>query len=115
MIKGILALFTSGILTNPMVLLGMIVGSVMYASLDGSEIFQMYKRAYFYGIAFLCSVIYVVGFRRTYKENGDTDWTETSLSVIGGVFKFVLASLLMMSFISLFDMGDMKKVTGSDI
>ena len=55
------------------------------------------------------------GIARTYKENGDTDWTETLLSVAGGVFKFVLASLLMMSFISLFDMSDMEKITESGI
>lgn len=115
MIKGIIALFTSGILTNPMVLLGMALGSGMYAFLDGSEIFQVYKKASFYGVAFLCSVIYVIGFRRTYKENGETDWFETSLSVVGGVFKFVLASLLMMSFISFFDMGDVEKIAEGDI
>lgn len=115
MIKGILALFTSGILTNPMVLAGMLVGAVLYSFLDGSEIFQIYKKASFYGMALLCSCIYVIGFRRTYKENGDTDWTETLLSVAGGVFKFVLASLLMMSFISLFDMSDMEKITESGI
>jgi hypothetical protein len=107
MIRGIVALFTSGILTNPMVLLGIIVGSCFYGILDGSEIFQIYKNCYFYALAFLLSCIYVIGFRRIYKKNGDTDWFETLISVGVGVFKFVLASLLMMSFISFFDMSEM--------
>ena len=111
MIRGILALFTSGLMTNPMVLAGITIGCILYSFLDGGEIFQIYKNPAFYGFALLCSCIYVIGFRRTYKESGETDWTETLLSVAVGVFRFVFASLLMMSFISLFDMSS----SGRDI
>lgn len=115
MIRGILALFTSGILTNPMVLAGIILGSVFYSMFDGAEIFQIYKKPSFYGLAFVLSCVYVLGFRRIYTEDGDTDWTETSLAIAAGVFRFVLASVLMISFISFFDMGDMKKIAESGI
>lgn len=115
MIKGILALFTSGIMTNPMVLMGIILGSVFYSFLDGPEIFQIYKKPSFYGIALILSCIYVLGFRRVYTEDGETDWFETLLAIAVGVFKFVLSSALMISFISLFDMGDMQKIAESGI
>ena len=111
MIRGILALFTSGLMTNPMVLSGIVVGSILYGFLDGGEIFQVYKNPLFYASALLCSCIYVIGFRRTYKTTGETDWSETLLSVAVGVFRFVFSSLLMMSFISLFDMSS----SGRDI
>ena len=114
MIKGILALFTSGIMTNPMVLLGILLGSVLYFCLDGQQIFQIYKMPSFYGVAILLSSVYVLTFRRVYQENGDTNWSETILSIAASVFKFVLASILMISFISLFDMSDMEKITESD-
>ena len=115
MIRGIVALFTSGILTNPMVLLGIVLGSVFYGMFDGTQIFQIYKKPSFYGLALVLSCIYVLGFRRVYTENGDTNWTETLLAIVAGVFKFVLASVLMISFISLFDMGDMQKIAESGI
>jgi len=115
MIRGIVALFTSGIITNPMVLLGIILGTVLYCCLDGQQIFQIYKMPSFYGVAVLLSCIYVLGFRRVYTENGDTDWVETGLSVLASVFKFVVASILMISFVSLFDMDDIEKITESGL
>ena len=115
MIKGIIALFTSGTLTNPMVLAGILTGSVLYAFFDSNDIFGVYQSFSFYGMAFLFATVYTIGFRRVYYANGETNWNETFLALLGGVFKFVVASLLMMSFISLFDMGDdIKQIENSD-
>ena len=106
MIRGIVALFASGLLTNPLVLLGVITGSLFYAFLSANEIYLIYKTPAFYGISLLLVCSYILGFRRVYQENGKTDWKETFLAIIGGLFKFVVASVLMISFISLFDFGD---------
>lgn len=106
MIRGIVALFSSGILTNPLVLLGILFGSLFYAFLSANDIYQIYKTPAFYGLALILACGYIIGFRRVYKENGDTDWGETTLAVIGGIFKFVIASILMISFISFFDFSD---------
>lgn len=105
MIKGIIALFTSGILTNPLVLLGIITGACLYAFFSGAEIFALYKNPLLYVGAFAVSTFYVLRFRRVYQPDGSTDWQETLLAIIGGTFKLVVASLLMISFISLFDLG----------
>ena len=105
MFRGILALFTSGLIVNPMVICGMVTGIALYSLLDSREIFQVYKNPLFYGIALCLAGVYVIGFRRVYKTTGETDRTETFLSIIGAFFRFVLTSLLMISFISLFDMG----------
>ena len=110
MIKGIVALFTSGIMTNPMVLFGVALGSLFYAFFESDKITQIYKSPSFYGVVLILSCIYVVGFRRVYKTNGDTDWFETSLSVLAGMFKFIFASLLMISFIYMCDMGDVSEL-----
>ena len=113
MIKGIIALFTSGTLTNPLVLSGILVGSLLYAFLDGNDIFIVYQNLSFYGLAFFLSAVYIISFRRSYHANGETDWPSTLMSVLGGVFKFVIASLLMISFISLFDMSDVEQIENS--
>lgn len=113
MIRGLIALFTSGTLTNPMVLAGILVGSLLYAFLDGDDIFKVYQSVSFYGVALLLAMAYTLGFRRAYHANGDTDWGATMAAVVGGVLKFVLASLLMMSFISLFDMSDIEQIENS--
>lgn len=113
MIKGLIALFTSGLIVNPMVLLGIACGSVFYALLDADGIFRVYKAPSFYGLALIFGCIYILGFRRVYQENGNTDWNETLLALCGAVFKFLAASLLMISFISLFDMGDMAELNGN--
>lgn len=113
MIRGIIALFTSGLMTNPMVLSGIILGSVFYFLMDAGTIFQIYKSLSFYGLALMLAGGYVLGFRRVYTPDGETDWTETILSVAAAFFKFVLASLLMISFISFFDMGDIERISQS--
>lgn len=114
MIKGIVALFTSGLIANPMILLGILSGGAFYAFMDEGRIFQLYKNPMFYGLALGLSLLYIVGFRRVYTTDGQTDWGETCLAVVGAFFKFFVASLLMISFISLFDMGDVVKVSDSD-
>ena len=113
MIRGIIALFASGVMTNPMVLLGILLGGVCYSFMDGHQIFQLYKMPLFYGIALLLAMIYVLGFRRVYTTEGTTDWFETFLAVLGAFLRFIFASLLMLSFVSLFDMGDVKKMSSS--
>jgi len=107
MIRGIIALFTSGILINPLVLSGVVLGSLFYAFLPANDVYQIYKTPVFYSLAALLSGGYVIGFRRVYKETGETDWGETILAIIGGALKLIIASVLMISFISFFDFGDM--------
>ena len=113
MIKGIVALFSSGILTNPMVLLGVIMGSFFYALCDAAKIMQIYKSLSFYGLIAIISVVYIIGFRRVYKADGETDWMETILAIFAGMLKLVIASVLVMSFIYMFDMGTSEELNGN--
>ena len=55
--------------------------------------------------ALAVSIFYILSFRRVYQPDGGTDWQETLLAIIGGAFRLVVASLLMISFISLFDLS----------
>ncbi len=106
MFRGILALFTTGLILQPMVLCGIILGCFFYVFFSGNEISEIYKSPVFYLAAVIPPAIYILGFRRVYHENGQTDWTETILGLFSGWFKLIASSLLMIAFISFFDMGD---------
>lgn len=111
MFRGIFALFTTGLILQPMVLCGIVLGCFFYGFLSGNEIAAVYKSFWFYLAAMVPPTVYFLGFRRVYQTNGKTDWTETMLGLAAGWFKLVASSLLMIAFISFFDMGD---VTTSD-
>ena len=48
MIKGLIAIFTSGILFRPMVLLGVIIGTVSMVTLDNNQLKIMYTTPLLY-------------------------------------------------------------------
>lgn len=100
MFKGIAALFTTGIIFNPMVLLGIILGFYCSFSLKSDAVTELYHDYHFYLLVLLISTVYVVLFKKVYKEDGMTlDAPRMALRVIGGVVKFVFASLLTISFV----------------
>ena len=115
MLRGLLALFSSGIFLNPMVLSGIVFGWVCYAYLDSEEIWAIYKSASFYGCVLFATGCYILFFRRVYRPNGDTDWLETGLAFGAAVFKFLLASVLTISFFAMLLMdGESEKVPDFD-
>ena len=103
MFKGIVSLFTTGIIFSPFVLLGIITGSVCYFNMEPIEIRNLFLRKEFYiAVVFLASV-FVFLFSKRYSYGGrHLDWSAMFLSVIGNVVKFYISFILVMSFISMF-------------
>lgn len=100
MIRGIISLFTSGAIFNPMVLLGIICGIGSIIRLNADEIKSLATDYHFYLLIALVSFGYVFGFKKEYKEGGiDLNYTAMAFTSIWGIVKFILAYFLSMSFV----------------
>jgi len=100
MIKGILALFTSGLIFNPMVLLGIITGFTAMITLEGERLRAFYTNYHLYLLMLLIAGLYVWFFKRTYYRGGtDTDWGATVPTIIGQFLMFVVSFIFSMLFV----------------
>ena len=113
MIKGILALFRTGIIFNPMVLLGILFGFIAMGTLDDAQLHALYTNYHLYLLMFLITVLYVNFFRRTYFMGGiRVDWKSTIQTMIGYFLMFVVSfifSMLFMTTLSFSDEEEMMK------
>lgn len=102
MIKGLLALFTSGAILNPMVLLGIFSGIAFYVTLNGDQLTLLYSDYRLYLLAVLIAFSYNFLFKKVYQDGGyNLDFGATLLNVLGSSLKLILSSVLTMSFISM--------------
>ncbi len=100
MIKGLISLFTSGIIFNPLVLLGVVFGVFCMVTKEAVDISAIFKDYHLYLFILFVSVIYIFSFKKVYKDDGDTlDWGIMVFQSIWGVVKFTLSSLLTMAFV----------------
>ena len=70
MLKGLQALLASGLLLDPMVLLGIVTGSAFYFGLNSEQITAIYFDYRFYGLAAVVSVLYNFVWRPAYLRGG---------------------------------------------
>lgn len=102
MIKGIISLFTSGAIFNPLVLMGLALGVYCQSSLKPEEIKATFLDYRIYLVALLVSFIMVVFFKPIYKMGGcQKDVAAMMAMIIWGVLKFTFSALFMLSFIAL--------------
>ncbi len=102
MIKGIIALFTSGAIFNPFVLLGIISGVWALLNLKPEEIRGLFANIHFYTAIALAAVVYTFIFAKIYKEGGeDIDWSATCGRAVWNFAKYFLAFVLSMSFVTM--------------
>lgn len=102
MIKGILSLFTSGAIFNPMILLGIALGIFCMTAMKEAEVKELFFDYHLYLLVLLISTFYSFTCKKIYQEDGIApDYFAMGLRSVFGVIKFTLAALLMMSFISL--------------
>lgn len=102
MIKGIISLFTSGAIFNPMVLLGILLGVLCDVGLSGEEIKELFTDYNLYLLALLVSGLYIFGFKKVYKEGCiDLDYPQMIFQIVWGVVKFTISALLTISFIEM--------------
>jgi hypothetical protein len=112
MIKGILALFRSGLIFNPMVMLGVLLGFICMATLDDQMLKFLYTNYNFYMLLFLLASTYVYFFKCVYIQGGyRVDWKETVLSMIGHFFMLVLSFIFSMLFVMAISFGSSEEQT----
>ena len=100
MIKGLIALFTSGVIFSPMVLLGIISGAYCVVRLSPEQIRSLFIDARFYIAVVALSFIYTAFFSRVYDDGGESvDWMATFIKMIQNTIRYFLAFILSMSFI----------------
>ena len=104
MFKGFLALFTTGLIFKPMLLLGVIVGVGAYIGLDGERLKVLYTDWHLYTLFFLIAALYTYFFRKTYLENSyAVDWKETVKTMISEFFVLSFCFVVGMLLASFFD------------
>lgn len=102
MIKGLMALFTTGIIFNPMVLLGVAVGFFAMARLNAAQIKELFLDWHLYLLVLLLSALYSFLFKRVYKDDGLTpDNTAMVFATVLGVVKFAFAAAMAMAFVEM--------------
>lgn len=102
MFKGIVSLFTSGLIFNPFVLSGIIIGSWCYFSMDVSAIRSLFLMKEFYVAVVGIATIFVFIFSKVYVNNGrNLDWFAMLGKIVVNVLKFFVSFVLIMSFISM--------------
>lgn len=100
MIKGLLALFTSGILFNPVVFLGVLSGMAFAFWVELPEVKNIYSNYHFYLLVLALSIIYNLVFKQIYKDKSATlNYSAMALNVVAYVGKFLLANALTISFV----------------
>lgn len=102
MIKGILALFKTGVIFNPFVLTGVLCGFVLVARLDAEGIRAFYLNYHVYLLLFLLGAGYNFMFKKEYKDNGDDiDYTAMFGKSLLCVVKFIFSSIMAIAFVGL--------------
>lgn len=100
MIRGLLALFSSGLIFAPQVLAGIILGLFLGAKLPLEQIKSIYCNQNFYICVFFFIGLYVFIFKRTYKNSrGDIDWQDNLLRIFGYCAMFFISNIMAISFV----------------
>lgn len=106
MIKGFLALFTSGIIFRLPVLIGVIIGIFMMFTLSDDQIFEVFHNPLFYIFGLIISFIYAFSLKRIYHKGGTTvDWRATTYSIFGHFVSYVAAVIFSCLFIFTISFG----------
>ena len=102
MFKGLISLFTSGAIFNPLVMLGIVSGGWCYFNMSPDDIRTLFLRSEFYAVVAIVSTAFVFCFKKRFKDNGNhLDLGTMFLSIVAGIFKFFLSFILVVSFISM--------------
>ncbi len=95
MIRGFIALLTSGILLNPMILLGIAVASYIMFSLSMEDVGNLLKNRLLYISFLIIATMFTVAFKRIYRTGGEkTNWRATAGEILNQFLTLTSAMLL---------------------
>lgn len=100
MIKGIMALFRTGIIFDPFVLLGIFMG-FFTALTPNKEVMEiLYQQNSFYLLILLIAFLYNYFIKKVYKDDGYTlNYVRMALNIVFSVVKFVISCSLSIVFV----------------
>ena len=102
MFKGIISLFTSGIIFNPFVFSGIVAGCFCYFNMEPVDIRNLFLKKELYTLVTFLAGVFVFCFSKRYDESGrHLDLWSMSLLIVTNVIKFFMSFVLVMSFISM--------------
>ena len=108
MLKGLLALFTTGLIFNPAILVGALSGILAYIFLDSEHLKMLYTNYHLYLLFLLICALYTYFARPTLKDNLiDTDFKATSKDAVKHFFLMSFSFIMGMLFASFFDFSDL--------
>ena len=108
MLKGLWALFATGLIFNPALLFGAISGILSYVFLDSAHLKVLYTNYYLYLLFFLISAAYVYFARPTLQDNLiDIDWRATIKDMVKHFLLMSFSFIMGMLFASFFDFSDL--------
>lgn len=100
MIKGLLALFRTGLIFNPMVLLGVICGIFLGIKVEEKKLFSLYANWHFYVLILLVAFIYNFIFCKRYNDGGNGfDYVKMWQNVLGSALMLLIANAGAISFV----------------
>ncbi len=100
MIKGILALFNTGIIFDPFVLCGILLGIFTAFTPDTELMENLFRQNSFYLLILLLSFLYNYLLKKVYKDDGYTlDYVRMALNIVLSLVKFVVSCALSIVFI----------------
>ena len=105
MIKGIIALFTSGIIFRLPILTGILIGMVMMFTLSDAQIFAVFHNPLLYIFGIVISFLYAFTFRVYHKGGTSVDWRATVYSIFGHFISYVIAVIFSCLFIFTISLG----------
>lgn len=107
MIRGLVALLTSGILLNPMVIAGIICGTYIMNTLSESDVIGLFKNTDFYLGMFVVAFLFALIFERVYHSGGKRiNWKVTLGIAFGRFVTLCITSIFTCLFIFSFTFGD---------
>lgn len=94
MIKGLMALFTSGIIFHPMVMLGILFGLIEGIWLDLEQILALYKNWAFALLVILVALLYNFTLNQRFLDDGiSLDYKQILKNTLTSVVAFYFSSI----------------------
>lgn len=108
MLKGLIALFTTGIIFNPSVLAGILFGVPSALFLEDEKLTALYKNYNLYIFFFLVAVVLTYYFKKTYRPHTFiVDWSATFKTMISQFILLVFSFFMSLLFADFFTVSDM--------
>ena len=95
MIRGLIALLTSGILLNPMVILGIIGGIAMMHTLPENSILALFQNTKFYTVLFGVAFLFAFFFEKVYLSGGKKINWKATVGIAFSRFATLLATIVL--------------------